>query len=118
MEEIFVNIVLILFPILMYLVFSCYNALTDKKIERVIFIITIITSVYLSLEFNHGNTSLLLFCNIPVLICYFKKEGLLGIIISLSVIVISINNYNVNGYIVIIKYLSYFITYLILYNKK
>ena len=118
MEEIFINIVLILFPILMYLVFSCFNVLTDKKIERVIFIITIITSVYLSLEFNHGNTSLLLFCNIPVLICYFKKEGLLGIIISLSVIVISINNYNVNGYIVIIKYLSYFITYILLYNKK
>ena len=57
----------------MYLVFSCYNALTNKKIEKIIFIITIFTAVYLSFIYNIDCSVLLIFCNIPVLICYFKK---------------------------------------------
>ena len=52
MDKIFLNMILIVFPILMYLVFSCYNALTNKKIERIIFIITIFTAIYLSFKYN------------------------------------------------------------------
>ena len=118
MEEIFFNMILILFPVLMYLVFSCFNALTNKKVERTVFIITMLTSLYLSLAYNCGNTSLLLFCNIPVLICYFKKESLLGILFSIIVVVVSYYVYNVNIYIMVIKYLIYFITYMVLYKNK
>ena len=118
MERIVVNMILIIFPILMYLVFSCYNSLNNKKIEKIVFIITILTSSYLSFIYDLGNAKLLLFCNIPVLVCYFKKEGLLGFIISIIVVIISYFRYDANIYITILKYLGYFITYILLYKSK
>ena len=106
MKEVIINIILIIFPILMYLVFTCYNSLNDKKIARIIFIITMFTSLYFSIEFNHFNRELLIFCNIPILICYLKKEGLLGVILSSIVILLSYLKYDVNIYIITIKYLT------------
>ena len=102
----------------MYLVFSCYNSLTNKKIEKIVFIVTVLGSLYMSFLFNLENNKLLLFCNIPVLICYFKKEGLFGIVLSILVILISYIKYDVNIFITILKYFSYFITYILLYRRK
>ena len=118
MEKILFSMVMIVFPILMYLVFSCYNSLTNKKIEKIVFIVTVLGSLYMSFLFNLENNKLLLFCNIPVLICYFKKEGLFGIVLSILVILISYIKYDVNIFITILKYFSYFITYILLYRRK
>ena len=118
MDKIMLLMILIIFPILMYLVFSCYNSLVNKKIEKIAFIITILCSLYMSFLFNLGNDKLLLFCNIPILICYFKKEGLFGIILSILVVLVSYVKYDVNIIITILKYFSYFITYILLYKKK
>ena len=121
MNEIILNIMVVVFPILIYLVFSCYNLLTDKRITKLIFIVTMCTSLYLSLNFNinseHSNL-LLIFCNIPPLICYFKKEVKLGVIFSLMVVIISYLKYDLNIYIVSLKYLGYFITYMLLVRNK
>ena len=118
MEKVIFNIVLIIFPILMYLVFSCYNSLNDRKMEKMVFLITIFTSLYLSFVYDFGNTKLLLFCNIPVLVCYFKKEGFLGTILSIIVITVSYFRYDANIYVTVLKYLCYFVTYMFLYKRK
>lgn len=118
MDKILFSMVMIVFPILMYLVFSCYNSLTNKKIEKIVFIVTVLGSLYMSFLFYLENNKLLLFCNIPVLICYFKKEGLFGIVLSILVILISYIKYDVNIFITILKYFSYFITYILLYRRK
>lgn len=121
MDMVIINLVLIVFPILIYLVFSCYNLLTDKKIKRLIFIITMCTSLYLSLCFNNyidDFNLLLIFCNIPILICYFKKETGLGILFSIVVVIMSYLRYDINIYVVGMKYLAYLITYILLYKNK
>ena len=118
MKEVIVNIVLLIFPILMYLVFTCYNSLTNKKIIKIIFIITMFTSLYLSTYFNLNNTKLLILCNIPILICYYKKEHLLAIILSVITILCSYFKYDTNIVITITKYLSYLILYLITCKNK
>ena len=117
MELIFLNVVLIIFPILMYLVFSCYNILINQKLEKIIFIITMCTSLYLCLNFNNSEI-LLLFCNIPILICYFKKESMFGILLSILVVIYSYYKFDVNMYVVISKYLVYFVTYFLLYRRR
>ena len=121
MDTLILNTILIIFPILIYLVFSCYNLLVDKRITKLIFIITMCTSLYLSLCFNtymDENNLLLIFCNIQPLICYLKKETKLGVIFSLIIVMISYLKYDVNIYIVGLKYLSYFITYILLFKNK
>ena len=101
----------------MYLVFTCYNSLTSKKISNLIFIITIFTSLYLCLEFNKSK-EFLIFCNLPLIICYYKKESLLAIILSTIVIIHSYYQYDINIIINVLKYLSYLIIYLILSKNK
>lgn len=118
MDKIIISIILIIFPILMYLVFSCYNLLVNSRIEKIVFIITILTSFYLSIYSNYCEYEFLIFCNIPVLTCYFKKEGILGVILSIIVIIFSYLKYDINIYIAILKYLGYLITYIFLYKKK
>ena len=118
MDKIILNMILIIFPIMMYLVFSCYNILSNRRVEKIIFLITILTSVYLSFYFDFDGRSLLIFCNIPVLICYFKKEDLFGLILSIIIILVSYFKYEVNIYVAVFKYGSYFITYMFLYHRK
>ena len=121
MNSIILNVILTVFPILIYLVFSCYNLLTNKKITKLIFIITMCTSLYLSLCFNtymEEGSLLLIFCNIQPLICYIKKETGLGIIFSLIVVLISYFEYDLNIFVVGFKYLCYFLTYLLLFKNK
>lgn len=121
MNEVILNTILVIFPILIYLVFSCSNLLTNKKITKLIFIVTMCTSLYLSLNFNSSTNEgnlLLIFCNIPPLICYFKKETKLGVIFSLIVVIISYLKYDLNFYIVSLKYLGYFVTYVLLFKNR
>ena len=118
MGKIVISIMLIIFPILIYLVFGCYNSLNNKNIKKVIFIITMITSLYLFLEYNLDDATLLVFCNIPILICYFKKEKSLGLILSAIVVIFGYLKYDMDIYVLIIKYLFYFVIYICLYNKK
>ena len=61
---------------------------------------------------------MLLFCNIPVLICYFKREWLFGLLLSLMVVIFSYVMYEINIYIVMLKYFGYFITYILLAKRK
>ena len=117
MKTIIVSIILVLFPILMYLVITCYQSLTNKKVSQIIFIATMFTSLYLSIEFNQGKL-FLLFCNIPIIICYSKKEPFLAIIFSIIVIINSYYQYDINILIPILKYLSYLTIYIILNKTK
>jgi two-component system sporulation sensor kinase B len=120
MNFIVLNVIMIVFPILIYLVFGCFNLLNDKRITRLLFIVTMFTSLYLSLSFNYDdkNSLLLIFCNIPTIICYFKREWKLGIIFSLVIVLISYYLYDLNIYIVSLKYFGYLISYLLLIKRK
>lgn len=104
----------------MYLVLSCYNILSNGKMNRIIFIMTMCTSLYLSLDYISLNSvnKIYLFCNIPILICYFKREWLLGIILSIIVLVYNYYVYDINNLLSILKFMIYLIGYFILCKKK
>lgn len=118
MEDIFLNIVIVSFPILVYLVFSCLNLLTNKKYSKNLFYITIITSFSLCVNYNlRSNSYLFIFSSIPILISYLKKEPYLGIVLSIYLAIILYNNFNM-WYISLIKLILYMIIYFVLRNKS
>ena len=109
--------ILTVFPILGYLVFSSLNAFGNMRMKQMIFIITMFTSLYLNISFSINN-DMLIFGNIPIIICYFKKELKLALLLSLTLILYSYYVYDSNIYFLFIKYLCCFCLYLILYKKK
>lgn len=116
--NIVVSIILIVFPILMYLVFCCYNVLVNKNIARIVFIITMCTSLYFCLRTNIGHSEMLIFCNIPIIICYLKKEEKFAVVLSIMAIIFGYFRYDMNTYIVIFKHICYLIAYIFTYKKK
>ena len=113
-EDIILNLILIVFPLLVYLVLVCYQNETPRQRKKLLLNIALFTSLYLCLKFGitEGNNKILLFCNIPIVISYIKKETYSGIILSIINILYCYIAYNTLYVITIIKYTSYLILYL------
>lgn len=113
-EDIILNTVLIVFPILVYLVLVCYKNDINKNYNNLLLSIALISSLYLCLRFGiiDGNSKVLLFCNIPIVIALMKKKSLLGVLLALINILYCFFIYKNIYLIVTIKYLTYFILYL------
>lgn len=113
------NIILVMFPILIYFVFSCYDILSNKKYSKIVLIVTLFTSLYLGLTYNVIiDTNVLLFCNIPIAVAYIRKEKELALILSLVMVIVSYNLYGISIILEFIKYLLYFMVYTLLIKKK
>ena len=113
-EDIILNTVLIVFPILVYLVLVCYKNDINKNYNNLLLSIALISSLYLCLRFGiiDGNSKVLLFCNIPIVIALMKKKPLLGVLLALINFLYCFFIYKNIYLIVTIKYLTYFILYL------
>lgn len=112
------NLILIIFPISIYFIYNCYRELKCEKYNNIIFQITLFSSLYLSIKYgNIANNNILVFCNIPILIAYLKKQPLLAITLSLIIIINNIYMPNQNIYFLSIKFISFFIIYLISRKK-
>lgn len=115
MKDVTLNIVLVLFPMLIYFIYNCYRELKCEKYNSILLNVALFSSLYLSLKYGHleSNIRILLFCNIPILIAYLKKEPSVAIVLSL--ITLYYSNYILNQEIsiMLIKFISYFIIYII-----
>lgn len=119
-KDIVLNLILITFPILVYLVFVCYRENINNNNKDTLLTIALITSLYLCLKYipSEVNTKVLLFCNIPIVIAYMKKKHYLGIFLSIANVLYSYYVLNIEVTIMIIKYISYLVLYLCARKKN
>ena len=119
-EDIILNIVLIIFPILVYLVLVCYKDDISNNYNNLLLSVSLISSLYLCLRFGiiDGNSKVLLFCNIPIVISLMKKKTLLAVLLALINILYCAFLYKNICLIVGIKYLTYFILYACARKRK
>lgn len=119
-DNVILNVILILFPILLYFVYNCYTSVKNLKPNKDVFYFLLITSLYLCLKFGKIENIyiLLLFANIPILIAYLKNEKKFAIILSLFIICYSYFTFDINMFYVFIQYICYFIIYTICRKKK
>lgn len=113
-EDIILNTILIIFPILVYLVLVCYKSDMTKRYNNLLLSVSLITSLYMILRFGttNANTKILLFCNIPIVIALMKKKTLLAILLAVVNITYVFIVYKNIFIIITIKYISYFILYM------
>ena len=110
-ENIILNLILIIFPLLIYLVIVCYQDNTSKKGKNILLNLALFTSLYLCLKFGiiESDNKILLFCNIPIVIAYMKKQTITGILLSIISIIYYYFLQDSLFLITIIKYSSYLI---------
>ena len=117
-KEIVLNIVLVLFPILIYFIYNCYRELKSEKYNSILFNLSLFSSLYLCLKYGYSqsNIQIYLFCNIPILIAYLKKNTSVAIILSLMLLLYTKYILNQTTIIMLMKFISYLVIYLI--SKK
>lgn len=120
LSNVILNITLIIFPILIYLLIACYQENMTKSYNSLILDISLITSLFLCLRFGfvEASSKILLFCNIPVVISFIKKRNLTAVILSLSNIIYCYYICKPIIVIIIIKYICYFILYIVASKRK
>ena len=113
-EDIILNLILIVFPLLVYLVLVCYQDNSNKQRKNLLLNLALFSSLYLCLKFGitESNNKILLFCNIPIVIAYMKKQTYSGILLSIINIIYCYLIYDTLYIITIIKYSSYLVLYL------
>lgn len=120
LDNVVLNIILVLFPILIYFVYVCYAEVNSKKNKNIAFEILTFTSLYLCLKYGNNieQTGLLLFSNIPILVSYLKRKDKLAVFLSMFTLCYCYFCMDINMYFIIIKYVAYFIIFYICQKKR
>ena len=111
-DGVVLNLILIVFPILIYFIYHCYRSIFMEKYNDLILDVALFSSLYLCLKYGSFRDSILLlfFCNLPVVLAYLKRQSYVAI--GLSMVIIYYYHYNLfNVFFIVTNFLLYFFIY-------
>lgn len=121
-DGIIINLLYVLFPIILYLIFISYkkNEKKNKQEDPIVLSIMLITSLYLIIRFDtvYDLKFCIVLCNIPLLISYLKNMKTTSICLSIGIIFYYIQSYNFNIYMLLFEYCIYFFVYIVVKKNK
>lgn len=118
-ENILLNIILILFPLLVYILYEAYNKVYDFKKSDICLDFGIVTSFYLVLTFKTHNSSFsYLLMNIPLFFAYLTKRKKCVLLLTIICCFILTNLYNNLIICIFAEYIIYLIIYILLRKKS
>ncbi len=119
-DSIILNIVLLKFPIVLFLYYMIYNKNIGKPEKELFLDFSLITSLYLIIKFGIPviYDQLFIIINIPLIIAYLKKRDTSIVLLSLMIVANYNYNFNISLYILLTEYFMYFIIYKLLINRK
>lgn len=120
MEDVILNLILMMFPILVYFIYNCYRELKCEKYNHLLLDVSLVTSMYLCFKYGHvqDNSLGLLFCNLPIVVAYLKNQPNLSVLLSLIVILYAYFIFDLSVFFLILKFGCYFVLYMIGKKRK
>lgn len=120
MEDIILNVILMMFPILVYFIYNCYREVCMEKYNNLLLDVSLVSSMYLCFRYGNvnRNTLGLLFCNLPIVVAYLKKQPSVGVLLSLVVVIYTYFYLHLCGIFMIIKFICYFVIFMIGNKRK
>ncbi len=106
--QILFNVIILLFPLIVNLFYCTYSNNINKEQNKLYMDISLLSSLYLLLIYNQGNTNLIILFNIPLLFAFIKRRTFVSFIITF---IILFNYTDTNITIYIIEYLIYYLVY-------
>lgn len=119
-ESIILDIVLLLFPLLVYLIYIAYKKNLNQE-ERGLFLeIALFSSLYLIMRYGIVQKTgfLVILYNIPLLISYFKGRKFTPIIISVILIWYYVAMMQFNFFFIFFEYVIYYCIYVYIMQKR
>lgn len=118
--NIFLSIIYITYPLLLFLFYVAYNRNYCKEENNLFLDLALISSFYLIFKFTNpifSNLPPIIF-NVTLVIAYLKRRNITIFILSIMIIICYIKSFNLNNILIIIEYIAYFLLYLKLKNSK
>lgn len=112
--QVLFNIIVLLFPLIVNLFYCTYSNNVDKEQNKLWLDLSLLSSLYLLIIYNNGNSDLIILFNIPLIFAFIKKRTFVSIVITF---IIMINCVDSNISIYIVEYLIYYLIY-IFYQKN
>ena len=118
-DTMILDVVLITFPLMVYLLYLAYTKTFNKKENDLLFVVTVFSILYLILKYTDPLYSGIpfLIINVPLILSYVKKSNLSVAITSLIMISYYYNYYQNYLLIIILEYVIYYLFYLKLSKK-
>lgn len=118
-QQILLNIILLVFPLIFNLFYCTYGNNINKEQSKTFLDFALLSSIYLLITFNdlENNLTIVLLFNIPLIFAYIKKRSYIGIIISIILVYIYYG-LGMNIFLLIFEYIVYFVIYLLTYKRK
>ena len=86
-EVVLLNVVLLLFPLLIYLIYLSYNKNINKKTKKLYNAFALITSFFLVIEYGIREVTMsILILNSIVILSYLEKRAMLANMFSIIII--------------------------------
>ena len=113
MNDVVLNLILVMFPVLLYFIYNCYRELTCEKYNGVLLDLALVSSMYLCFRYGNieNNSMGLLFCNLPIVVAYLKRQSSVAVLLSILVVFYSYVYFDVSAVWLIVKYVCYFVVY-------
>lgn len=120
MRDVLLNLILMVFPILVYFIYNCYRELKCEKYNHLLLDVSLVSSLYLCFKYGNvqDNALGLLFCNLPVVVAYLKNQPSVAVLLSLIVILYSYFIFHLSVIFLILKFICYFILYAVGRKRK
>lgn len=116
-DNILLDIIILLFPLIICILYNKYNKIYDLKKNDLFEDFAILTSFYFILKFNNDSISLYLLMNLPLVLAYLKNKKYSILLISISCCLILSIHYHSLLILFIIEYFIYYLIYIIIKNK-
>ncbi|MEG2321973.1 MAG: HAMP domain-containing sensor histidine kinase [Bacilli bacterium] len=115
-----INIILLLFPLLVYLFYCTYAQNINKSQNEFFLDLALISSLYLIITYNMNNNygAFIILLDICLLIAYIKKRSLASIIISLIIVWCYYRQGVHLFYLLIIQYVIYYLLFIFCKKKS
>lgn len=119
-DNIFIDVVIVLFPIFVYLLYTAYKTNSTSISRNKMYYIVNFAIVYLLYRYKPycDDIIFLAFINIPIMLAFLKKENDLAIFLTFIVTLQISYLYSIPLYYIILEYIIYFIIYNYFYYKN
>ena len=115
MKDVVLNLILMVFPILVYFIYNCYRELKCEKYNQLLLNVALVSSMYLCFKYGNvrDNALGLLFCNLPIVVAYLKNQSNVALLLSCMVVLYAHFVFNLDVIFLVLKYICYFFVYLL-----
>jgi len=118
-ENLFIDVILILFPIFIYLLYVAYSNNIENRKNKLFFDFINLSIFYIlyKCRIYFEDSIYLLFFNIPLVLSFLKKRNIASFVLSILIIIYTNYVFNFSIILLFVEYFIYYIIYYFLYNK-